>query len=265
MTTMPLPMPMSPKLNRFFSIGPDNPDFPVSFEELPDEFERMRSQPTVPVRPLLVLAGYHAWKLSVRSLASRMNALVGGPGDMYHAMAYTLDTDIPTIARKVVAEVERRWPHGEAHRTTEIDVIAVSMGGLVARTAATLPLENASKRLKIARLFTLATPHRGATLTRMGTFDQAARDMRPGSAFLDRLNAQLPTSKYELICYTRLNDNWVGATNTAPPGREPIWVSGTRLLSHVTITMEPRIIADIARRLRGESPLSICSSRPPMD
>jgi len=252
------------RLEALFAAPLHNPDFPVRAEEVELDLERMRATPVTPRRPLLVLAGYHAWSLTVGAYARTFHSLVGGPREMFHAMAYPLGTDIQAMSRRVVDEVERRWPHAQAHRTTEIDVIGVSMGGIVARTAAH-DWDDSRKRLRIARLFTLATPHRGALLAERFKLDRAARDLHPESDFLRTLNRSLATAKYDLTCYARLGDKWVGATRAAPPGREPIWVSGLRFMSHTTITSDKRILADIARRLRGEDPLAKQASAPPRD
>jgi len=49
--------------------------------------------------------------------------------------------------------------------TSEVDVIGVSMGGVVGRCAAAPPpAGRLGKRLKIARLFTISSPHRGAVM-----------------------------------------------------------------------------------------------------
>ncbi len=255
-------------LGRMLATSVENPDFPLTHAEAALEMERMRASPVLPKRPILLLAGYHAWRLMVASTARTMRSLVGGPAEEYHSIAYPLSSSIEGMARNVVRQVEQVWPNNEPHRTAEIDVIGVSMGGLVARVAAQLPLVDGQKRLRIVRLFTLATPHQGALLSsRIPGFlrDRAARDMHPDSRFLERLNASLPTAKYDLTCYTRLNDKWVGATKTAPPNREPIWVSGLRFMSHTTITADGRLLVDIARRLRGEEPLARRASTPPMD
>lgn len=250
---------------RWLDLPRENPDFPVTPDELALEVDRMRATPALPQRPVLVLSGYHAPRMMVTRFARELHALTGGPIERFHAIGYPFATDIDAFARRVVREVDRVWPHSEPHRTVEMDVVGVSMGGLVARVAAQLPLENGQKRLRIARLFTLATPHNGALLAERIRIDRAARDMRPGSPFLERLNSGLPTAKYELTCYARLNDRWVGATRTAPPGREPIWVSGLKVFSHSTITTDPRLLADIALRLRNERPLSRRASKPPCD
>lgn len=250
---------------KWLALPHDNPDFAISPDDLALAIERLRATPMAPPRPVLVLAGYRAWQIMVAHTARRLHDLVGGPADMFAPLAYPHCGDIERIARLVVRHVEKIWPNREPHRTTEIDVVGVSMGGLVARLAAQLPLEDGQKRLRINRLFTLGTPHNGAILAGKIALDRAAKDMKPGSPFLDRLNSTLQTAKYELVCYARLNDRWVGATRCAPPGRDPYWVSGTRVFSHVTITSDERLLADIALRIRGETPIARKASRPPMD
>jgi hypothetical protein len=46
---------------------------------------------------------------------------------------------------------------------------------------------------------------------------------------------------------------------------EPYWLPGSSTLSHIRGRNDPRIFADIARRLRGEEPIATRPSPPPMD
>jgi hypothetical protein len=165
-----------------------------------------------------------------------------------------------------------------------VDVVAVSMGGLVARTAWAEPTEvgrNLGVRLNIKTLYTLGTPHRGAKIARWIHIDDAARQMIPGSDFLATMAQASPGigldgeaagadsgggegGSYTIVPYATLRDSWVGAGNSAPEGQEPIWVPGRILLSHQLITLDRRILADLGRRLRGEAPLA-GPSVPPRD
>jgi hypothetical protein len=55
----------------------------------------------------------------------------------------------------------------------------------------------------------------------------------------------------------RLGDIIVGAPNAAPEGLTPRWLPGEPLQdSHIGAMLDKRIIADVARRLRGEQPLT---------
>jgi hypothetical protein len=121
--------------------------------------------------------------------------------------------------------------------------------------------------LRIRTLFTLATPHRGALLAGLVRPDRAARQMRPGADTLNRLHRL--SGGYELVPYAMLRDWWVGSTRAAPDGHVPIWVdpqtAGERFASHFAINRQPLIVADIARRLRGEDPLARPGPPPPVD
>ena len=92
------------------------------------------------------------------------------------------------------------------------------------------------------------------------TFDQRVIDMRSGSEFLDRLNAA--PRRYELIPYARLGDMVVGEENAAPPGETAWWLAKSGGPAHMLAATDARILADIARRLRGEEPLTISPAAP---
>ena len=89
--------------------------------------------------------------------------------------------------------------------------------------------------------------------------------MRPGSDALARLDRALEHADYEMVCYAQVNDTWVGATRSSPPGREPIWTRGTFMFSHFTTSENRTVLIDIARRLRREEPLGREGGPPPLD
>lgn len=243
-----------------------NPDFPTSDRAADAAWTRMKAEPRGLDRPLLVLDGWRQPDFSSWALAQTLRSLTGADKNSVLSASYMNRSDLNVIATDVIGRVEKKWPSDDPEWTTEVDVVGFSMGGIVARTAA---MERAGaapgKRLRIHRLYTLATPHRGAKLAQKIALDQAARDMRPGTDFLKRLDAALPDAGYELVCYAHTNDVIVGARNTAPPGREPIWVQGTLIFSHLTTRLDRRILADIALRLRDEPPLALKASEPPRD
>ncbi|MFN0132015.1 MAG: esterase/lipase family protein [Phycisphaerales bacterium] len=216
------------------------------------ELARMCADHRPPERPVLVVGGWRAPRISAWRLARHLASLTGAPADRFGACGIALCWSIESATARVLREARASW--GDA----PLDVVAISMGGLVARSAAI-------EGLAIRRLFTLGTPHRGARLAPWFPIDASTRAMRPGSAFLARLDAALPTAGYELVCYARLRDSWVGATRTAPPGRGVIWKPGPLLLSHHTIALDRLIVADIARRLRGDTALATEATAPPAD
>jgi hypothetical protein len=61
----------------------------------------------------------------------------------------------------------------------------------------------------------------------------------------------------------RLGDGIVGARYAAPPNTAPRWVPTPPLGdSHNGASKDPRILADILRRLRGESPITTTPQAP---
>jgi pimeloyl-ACP methyl ester carboxylesterase len=68
-----------------------------------------------------------------------------------------------------------------------VDLVAHSMGGVVARLA----LDDRDTRSRVATLVTLGSPHAGSHLARYGNTTRIL-DLRPGSAAMTRLEAQMP-------------------------------------------------------------------------
>lgn len=238
-----------------------NPAYPASDSQVNAEIERMEENPIGVERPVVVLGGWRSPAPMIKRMAERIEALTGAEDADVVPMSYFWTVDIEPLGERLVELVEERWPSDDPDLTTEVDVVALSMGGLVARFAAT-DRENGAKRLRIGTLYTLATPHRGAKITEVFRVDPASRQMRPGSAFLDRLDNAGEDRPYEIVPYATLNDMIVGATNASPPGQEPVWTPGRLLLSHSLISRDERILTDIAARLRGESSMAGASTPP---
>ncbi|MEM8756204.1 MAG: hypothetical protein AAGF47_00290 [Planctomycetota bacterium] len=242
--------------------------FEITAAEARQDRTRMRAAPVALDRPVVVLAGYRAFPTLAYQVVWRLAPMTSGSQDDFLPISYTFQTDIEKIAAEAIRQIDERWPSDDPDRTIEVDVVGVSMGGLVARTAA-LPMgelpggeEIRTKRLRINTLYSMGSPHMGAKLANVIAPDSAARNMKPGSAFIKSLNGALPERDYAIVPYAVLNDNWVGATNSAPPGFDPIWTPGTHAFSHFMITRDERIMADTARRLRGEDPIGTPSPAP---
>lgn len=245
-----------------------NPCFDVSDDALHAARCMLGASPANLPRPLVVLAGWRSPPMPDGGVLARVGPMIPGARDTLSVTYGSLWT-IDSAARRVVARVQDRFPHTGTTDTAEVDVIAISMGGLVARLAASDSFAKSQRRLRIARLFTLATPHRGAKLASFVRPDPAAAAMRPGSDFLRSLDIELARSTFELTCYAQLRDWWVGARNTSPPGRVPIWCEPRgafgRCFSHFAINFDPRVLTDVALRLRGMTPLSRVGDEPPTD
>jgi len=242
--------------------GGSDPSFGVGAAEVAAELQRLRATPRPLARPLVILNGYHtpaqvAWWLRVR-LAS----LTSGRAADILTVSYPAQTMIEGAAEQSLAAITRRWGSGALERAGGLDVVGISMGGLVARLAALAPKARlfagrpaalSDGRLQIARLFTFATPHQGSHRAARVAPDTAARDMKPGSPFLEALNAH--PREYPLVCYSQRGDAVVQPLAAAPPGVRPLVADGSRLMSHFTTAHNPWFLVDLARRLRGEAPL----------
>lgn len=249
-------------------IYADTPSFDLSHGQVRAEVRRLKAAPVNDLeRPVVILSGYRAVPSMAHRVRDRLCSMTTKNHDDFYSVAYTFRGDIIEMVDLSVDRISDRFGTNGADETIEVDVVAISMGGLVARVAAEDPVlhDRDGRRLRINRLFTLATPHRGANLAKYIRPDQAAEDVRPGSAFLEDLNSRTNERDYELVCYGQTRDGWVGAKNTAPPGMEPYWTGGTLMWSHFNAPSNPWFLADIARRLRGEEPIALETGAPPRD
>lgn len=240
-------------------IGPANPAFDVSRRRVREAWEQMAANPRPLERPVVILSGWRS--ITPSAFVRNLCELTSKRRSDFLTICYPLAGDFDHAVDAAMKAIVDRFP-GSDEATAELDVVGISMGGLVARAAAA---RRSGPRLVMKRLFTLATPHRGAKLADRIRVDEAGRCMRPGSEYLRRLDDELGRAPYELICYARLGDAMVGARNAAPPGREPIWAPSALVFSHLTISGDLAIKADIARRLRGEEPLGREGGPPPRD
>ena len=236
--------------------APANPSFPVTVAGANAALREMEATPKPLARPLVVLGGYHdpgfgafVWREEVQRWAK--DARIVGVSFPFHR-------DFDQCRRDVIAAVDRAFPSDDPEATVEVDVIGASMGGLVGRYAAVH--RPGERRLKVVRLITVSSPHRGASWARLPTLSRLHADMRATSAFLNNLEqaeAATPADDYELVPYVRLGDRIVGARNAAPAGTNVWWLPNQPLnLAHFAVNRDPRVRADVARRLRGEEPFT---------
>jgi pimeloyl-ACP methyl ester carboxylesterase len=144
---------------------------------------------------------------------------------------------IDVFVAQLASEVERVCRSTAAPR---VILVGHSMGGVVARAYA----QQAAAR--VAKIITLGTPHHGSTLAHWG-FGADARELRPGSAWLERLSAaeHAPPAVPIVSLYT-WHDNYVA------PRRSPVVAGATNValrgVGHLTLLFS----AAVARRVRDE-------------
>jgi pimeloyl-ACP methyl ester carboxylesterase len=242
----------------------ENPSFAITRTAAAEDLARMRSSPVPATRPLVFLAGIGDPAVSSGALRKAIEPTLSAPtGLPEHAapvaeLHFFGETSFEGARQTAFRELATAFGV-EPTRLPEVDVVAFSMGGLVARDLAIA--DKAGRRLPIRRLYTVATPHQGARLAGVIMGIPIGADMMPTSEFLARL-ASAPRD-YELVCYARLDDVTVGEEFTAPPG-EPVWWQPTASgeWGHMSAFKDPRFQADIARRLRGEEPLTRAPAAP---
>ena len=234
-----------------------NPSFDVSTRGAKAAMGTMAQQPKWLARPLVILGGFGdpGWiSFKVRSKMSKL--FDRADRDPILVVNFPATSNFEQCRRRVVRAVDEAFPSDEPGQTVEVDVIGISMGGLVARVAAEMSPPG-ERRLRVARLFTLSSPLRGARLAERHpiVLTTMHRDMRAGSALLRELAGRKPG--YAIVSYTRLDDNVVGEAYAAPDGQAVWWLDGAPLEhAHWAALDDPRILADIARRLRGEAPFT---------
>ena len=240
---------------------PLNPSFPLTIRQASEDWQRMKAVPNDRQRPLVIAAGYGDPGFVPPLLSARMRQVTSGSQPII-PVSFFFKFTFADCRDYIVKAVERVAPNDDPEWTTEVDVIGFSMGGLVVRYAA-LPREDGGKRLRIARLFTISSPNRGASLASLPTLDSRVRDMRQGSEFIRRLSENTAIEAGEIRCYSRLGDVIVGAGNMGI-GEEPAWWVSTPpfQLPHHSAWHDPRILVDIARCLRGEKPFATHPAAP---
>ena len=232
-----------------------NPSFDVTREEAESDFARMGSVPVRLDRPLVVVSGIGDPAISSTAILRKLVPAVEGTvvGVDFFGES-TFDGARQKLLRETATALGTDLDH-----LPPVDVVAFSMGGLVARHAA-IP-DEAGRSLPIARLFTICTPHEGARLAGIPIGTPQSDDMAPTSDFILRLHSA--RRDYDLICYCRLDDVTVGEEFAAPEGT-PVWWVPTPFgeWGHMQAFYDSRILIDIARRLRGETPFSTLPAAP---
>ena len=216
---------------------------------------------------LLVLAGYRAPWVQVRNLERSLVRLTHRREVV--AVAYPTAGTVAGVLARVRAALDEAWPGWPGWTDGHaVDVVGVSMGGLVGRSLA-MGLDGESlaateRRLAVRRMITLCSPHRGAVAAEWVRPDALAGQMRAGSAWLRAINAAETGGGgrgYPLIAYTQTADWLVGASRSVPegapdggpgPGDAHVHLRGRLVMSHFLVSSERAVLVDVARRLRGE-------------
>jgi hypothetical protein len=234
--------------------GVVNPSFPISIRQADAELARMAREPIGLKRPLVIVSGFMDPGLAAFVLRSRLRAVLDDP-----QIITIIPGDCMTMEcnrQRIIDGIEKAFPSDDPEVTVECDIVAYSLGGVAARYAAMPPEQPGGRRLRIHRLFTISSPHRGAAQANwLPSIHPIQAALRDGSPWLAQLNDQ--PAGYPVYPYILLGDQVIGEPNAAPLGQTVWWVPCPPLNDpHAAAFNDPRILADIARRLRDEPPLA---------
>ncbi|MEK7466365.1 MAG: alpha/beta fold hydrolase [Planctomycetota bacterium] len=149
----------------------------------------------------------------------------------------------------LAAAVEKVLAAGEL--LGEVDVVAHSAGGLVAREAARA--SHGERRLRIARLFAIATPHIGSPWGKFWPivpYPLQAADCRPASDFLASLAGDPSTTSMPITNYWAEGDVVVPRESAQAVGSEHFAYSRPKgFFIHRRCAGDPRLARDVIAAL----------------
>jgi len=199
-------------------------------------FDARRQRP-----PVVLLHGYLQHSANFLCLARRLRR--DGWAHLYEVAHVPLWGDIERSGARladVIARIRRETG------APEVDIVAHSMGGLVARACL------GAGATGIRRIVTLGTPHQGTELFRRVRGDPMLRQMRPGSPCLDRLAdaRTLPAGTELVSIYSRDDAIVVPPSNGYCPGAFNIEVRGP---GHMSLLFSRRVYELVRENLAAEA------------
>jgi hypothetical protein len=171
------------------SDTPMNPSFPLTRDVAAAALKQMQRDQRALPRPVIVLGGIHDPGFVAPHIADVIRDSVPDR-TLVMDVSFFETGSFEKCGAKLIRMIDERFPSDDPSHTIEVDVVAFSMGGLVARLAASDAwADTHGRRLRMTRLFTISTPHQGADLAGLPTLDDRVKSMREGSAFLEQLNS----------------------------------------------------------------------------
>ena len=197
-----------------------------------------------PCRPVILLHGYAQHTANFLWLARQLRR--DGWLHLYSVRHTAIGGDIGRSAHHLGRAIERIRQESSA---AEVDIIAHSMGGLVARAF----ICQAGPGSGVARLITLGTPHQGTEVLRWLGRDPMVGQMRPGSPFLRQLAATdaVPEMVDCTSIYSADDAIVVPPTNAYYPGAHNIEVRG---LGHMSLLFSRRVYDLLRENLAADLP-----------
>lgn len=239
---------------------PENPSFKVTPEEAQASIKQMEKDPKKPVRPVVIAGGWGGTNLANLPVTKELRRALG-PRNVV-VVTFNGCKNFSECRNRLIGGVQRALRSQSPTTTPEVDVVGVSLGGLVAVDAAGTPADPSDpRRLRIANLYAISTPFYGANMAFMPG-SKFLDDMMQDSDYLKRIRGEVKDADYNIIAYGRLGDFWVGVDNVGATGYPLYWLPNQAFEDAHHGFNDPRIIADIAKRLRGEKPFTTSPPAP---
>ena len=205
---------------------------------------------TTPVelqRPVVIIAGFADPGVYSSLVARELRRMTSRSKRDFILPTSNPFADIVESGARVAAQGRGALEDRGLDPSTPVDMVGMSMGGLVCRTSGSSLIECP---IVIERLFTLGTPHLGAEIADHISPSVASSQMRPGSDFLERLGSQgIPS---ETMCFMMSGDTIIGAQRGVAPNATEYRLPGRPGEDHLHIMGDPLALLHIARSLRGE-------------
>jgi len=189
--------------------------------------------------PVVLLPCYLGNRLTMWLMKYRLERILGVPVRALKPVRYF--TGLETLALDYRRQIEA-WM--QELGAGEVDIVGHSMGGLLARYLA----ESGQMAGKIRTVVTIAAPHLGSALAVFG-LSRSMRQMRRGSAFLEKLNTGTAPEAVRMVGISSTHDNLVLPWNCALSPRGDNFI--IRYRGHLTLIMSREVVRLIARELRG--------------
>ena len=188
--------------------------------------------------PVILLHGFAMNRTQWMYMARRLRRL--GHGPIYGLNYFSLSR-----VGEAGKRLDRFIEHVRAlEHAAVVDIVAHSMGGLVARYY----IERMGGAEKVERLITIGTPHQGTRFGRFGIGLPGASDLVGGSPLLTDLGPVRPGAAYTSI-WSRADAviQPPESASIAPAGLDEVFDD----LGHLSLVLSPRVVDVIDARLRA--------------
>jgi len=190
--------------------------------------------------PVVLLPGFFENAATMVWLHKRLERSLGVPVRTLQPRRYL--AGLETLGRDYQAQIESWMRESGA---SQVDLVGHSMGGLLARAL----VETGPMAGKVRSVVTIGAPHQGSAIALLGAALRSMRQMRRGSAYLERLNNAPAPQDVRMVGISSTHDNYVLPWNCALSPRGDNFI--IRYRGHLTLILSGEVVRLISRTSRG--------------